>query len=123
MITITASDVSSAIRAAIKDRGPDYVDVNAAAGHVCEYLESDDQTPSCIVGYVLVFLGVNPAHLRDCDGDANEAIRRLEDQELIKIEARALNMLTVAQAVQDSKGTWFAAQSAATAVQWRMRQV
>lgn len=58
MLTITYQDALAALRAAVEEKGADYVYEKVGTGAVqCVYRTEDNQ-PSCIVGNVLVRLGV-----------------------------------------------------------------
>ncbi len=115
---ITVRRVTNAIRKAVREKGEDYVYEKVAIpqsiggfsdGSDCAYAVYDLATekpvaPSCIVGHVLVTLGVPLTRLSNMEGNNIYGIRG--DLLALGFPEEVLPALAEAQIVQDEGGTW-----------------
>lgn len=106
---LTAEVAREHLVAAIDKRGADYTypESEKLAGGMCAYLAYDEAGqptgPSCIVGDMLVQLGVEPQHIAPLEGkSADTVLRRLE----IEYEHGVDFALAEAQMAQDEGKPW-----------------
>lgn len=103
----TEEAVREALYAAVEEKGEGYIypDSEKDAGSMCLYLTYDEANnptgPSCIVGNVLLRLGVDPATLKDYEGQDGEDVA-----EAFGIDNRVAQALYSAQGAQDTGSTW-----------------
>jgi len=108
---IDAPEALELLERAMQAKGEDYVDPNAVMGEGCEYGDEFGH-PSCIVGHVFSYLGV------DVTTVSRGSVRAVVEQvgiighsgELIPdtpgFTYNALTVLDRAQSIQDGGGTW-----------------
>lgn len=113
MSTYTDEQVIAAARAAVEEKGADYVYPKVNTGE-CWY--SIDGAPSCIVGHV--FNRLNPevfpsiVEWEDMNGESGrvwevlDALERNEEIDPLALTERQRNALQVAQDLQDGGMTW-----------------
>ncbi|AGY47121.1 hypothetical protein CN1A_12 [Clavibacter phage CN1A] len=126
MKNINLNNVIELLEAAVDKKGREYVDPDALSHTRCSYAK--DGAPSCIVGHVLVDLGVPVEELTDSGlGEVSELFND-NDPYYVEIVSRvtatgpALEVLSKAQAVQDQQGTWGDALDSARRLQERRLQ-
>lgn len=108
MIELSYGEILDYARAAIAEKGDDYVYHASDGGSSCWYvhrLEGVD-TPGCIVGNILHQAGVPLNELARREGGLIGLLSSLEQAEILKVDSDTEIFLSVAQAVQDRKGTW-----------------
>lgn len=107
-MTLTWRQALEYLRAAVEERGEDYVYARSNQGRLsfCTY-ERGGQ-PSCIVGEVLHRAGVSIKQLKKLDMPGSSGIRNLAANGIlpIDVELEAVERLSVLQALQDSGETW-----------------
>lgn len=126
MIEVTVEQVKSAVKAALTEKGEDFLYVNPFGqpmrdeagyhtGASCFYVHGDVvQTPGCFVGNVLHRLGVSLEYLTGCEHmRAGAVIASLEVDNVLKMSFASRQMLVTIQSAQDSGKTWGEAVKAA----------
>lgn len=113
----------SLLRRAVEEKGDSYVYSFAgqsAPNCECVYAEEvlDDNgkcqyIPSCIVGHVLYYLGVDLDKAASQGGNVLNALEGLELDGILTYDHDAMVYLSIAQAAQDSGSPWGAAHRAA----------
>lgn len=99
---------------AVQEKGADYIDPSAVKANGCEYA-TDDGLPSCIVGHVFYYLGVDPSKVNNgsvrvvIDNGGIVALSGEYIDDSPTFSYGAVSVLQEAQIVQDTKGTWGAA--------------
>jgi hypothetical protein len=118
-VEITYEKALSAMRAAVADRGADYVypEKEKTTAGTCQYLTEDGKA-SCIVGDVLIRVGVPAESLpRWIPGERSSSIEavpnasslvgKLEKAAVVVLdESRTYTLLDTAQDEQDNGQTW-----------------
>lgn len=106
MQIITYEDALRALNEAVKDRGYDYVYPREKRGACYNVFEGK---PDCIVGWVLIHLGVPiewfEPDTRDND-DVADTCKNLLAQSMFEFTEDAKRLLADAQHDQDSGSTW-----------------
>ena len=104
-MTFTQEQTTTAIRAAVAKRGRNFVNDKEIDGiGTCQYVW--DGRPSCIVGNVMAYLGMDLDTLSNNEGDsAHAAFSQYFDYD-------TLWALNLAQEVQDKREPWGAALAA-----------
>jgi hypothetical protein len=114
---INAYEVGSRLAKAVRDKGGDYVYKDEYS--YCEYADSTNGEPRCIVGHALIGLGVafdspNTGVINGIIASYSVLKDLYQANPEIRLTNHAIVMLSAAQSVQDTGGTWEAAQSAAS---------
>lgn len=111
MIHIDLSQVEAFAKAALEEKGEDYVYEKvwseAHKNDICTYVqqnENGEQVPSCLVGNILHRAGVPLHQMQDADLTADDLIYRLKDIVTVTTEAR--RALRGMQGLQDVGNTW-----------------
>lgn len=117
-IEITLDKALKALDEAVAEKGREYVyPIEEQAAYACQYLTREGKA-SCIVGNVLLRLGV-PVEFLPQHGapgiDAASLLDVLRERGILTIESEAIALLEAAQAEQDNGTTW--GRSAHTAVE------
>lgn len=102
-IEITFDEAKSLIQRAIDEKGADYVYPEAWSIN-CRYFNGDG-SPSCIVGHVLHYAGVDGNDWYGTDNNESNVHNLAEDGVLALADATRI-LLGVAQARQDHGATW-----------------
>jgi len=120
MTTVTFNDIRDAVSRAVATRGPNYIYPATIDDHgtrVCQYWNTETDTPDCIVAWVFHRLGATRAQFSDCEGSgATMVMRRLQEDgwnfgdEFERISFYLSNL----QGLQDSGCTWGHASTIAT---------
>ena len=115
-IELTAEKAHELMREAVAEKGEDYVYESPLASGECAYLtyadpevpQEDPTGPSCIVGQVLVRVGVPLEILRGAEGfRPAKALAELADRGVIvDCPARVVSALNHAQIDQDTGKSW-----------------
>lgn len=111
MQNITYETVLRGLNEAVASKGHDYVDIDAKIAAACRNVRQQDgvDIPSCIVGTVLVWLGVPVEWFgeNDCKmtGVAPTLVY-LKDQGLLAFESSAVGLLSKVQELQDGAVPW-----------------
>lgn len=122
MINITVDSVTRGLRALVEEKGEDFVyqerQLTADSASRCVYVH--DGKPDCIVGQFLAAQGIPLERLEKADeacfnsgAPAAMLLGQLEDENLVQAESRAVEILRVAQSLQDLGRPWGAAVEAA----------
>jgi hypothetical protein len=99
-IDATEEAFTAAMRAAVAERGEDYVYPREERGYACVYTFNGE--PDCLIGLALFKMGVPITFLQDCDG-MNNALGVLLDLGFSRYVADAADW---AQSLQDKGHTW-----------------
>ena len=112
-ITITAAEARELLTRAVEEKGADYVYPRVDNPDGCLYFESN--APSCIVGHVLAYKGMEPF---EDDAEYNAStVHSLRHRMLFEVDNdRTFEALRTAQTRQDSGSTWGDALRAALSV-------
>jgi hypothetical protein len=97
------------LRRAVEDKGPEYIDPNSSEDGCVNMNKDEDGNlcPSCIVGHVLVYAGVDMEFLFKYNGEAADTCLLVNEYvEGFDITKEAVAVLRVAQQHQDSGKTW-----------------
>jgi hypothetical protein len=112
MIVLDEGDVVSGLRRAVSGKGAPYT---YPSGHVCVYATktSDGFDPQCLVGYALATLGVPLRLMFELGNQANAIfLASALSEHGFDLTPRAVQLLTVAQRIQDKGRSWGAALAA-----------
>ena len=113
MIEITYADALDGLKALVAEAGEDFIYSKRGAGDGysgrCFYVF--EGKPDCIVGKYLAKVGVSLDELKKADGrgfgePADALLDRLEFNDVITIEPKAIALLQEAQYHQDQGNTW-----------------
>lgn len=120
MIIIDSQRAMESLRKAVEGK-EDFVYKPAGFPGICMYLTSDDE-PSCLVGHVLVDLGVPKKVIREV-GNASpvSSITHSLERYGIRITNRAARLLQEGQGRQDRRETWLQALWAAESLMYGER--
>lgn len=103
-VRLDKSNVTKALKDAVKARGADYV-YGDHFGEQCEYVR--DQKPACLVGEVLATSFHIPIDvLSELETTADDVLYILRAEGLLVYTAEAQEMLTTAQGLQDTGTPW-----------------
>lgn len=127
MTHITKTAALRALKKAVDKKGADHiyerVDLRGVVSAACAYIDPDTRQPSCIVGHVLVDLGVDPDRLA-LPGINNLAFNQtLLERLSITASPAALVILRQAQYAQDCGEPWGDALAQARAAARRFKGV
>lgn len=110
MIELTYTTAVEILDGLVEEFGSDYVYTKSEFGK-CDYVR--DGEPSCIVGHVLVKVGVPIERLRQADTacfgggiGAGKLLIELEDEGTLKYDSYARVLLRQAQDAQDDSIEW-----------------
>lgn len=101
------------LKAAVVERGPDYVYEVIDSSDRCLYWHQEKNEPGCIVGLVLFNKGVTPDSLIDVDNEVATAARHLSSYKLMTatgetvwLSEKALDLFSRVQRFQDTGSPW-----------------
>lgn len=102
-ITITADEARELLTRAVEEKGADYIYPRVNNPDGCLYFEGN--APSCIVGHVLAYKGMEPF---EDEGELNAStVHSLRHHMLFEVDNdRTFEALRAAQTWQDSGETW-----------------
>lgn len=105
MIRIDQKLALELLRKVVEDKGAGWVDPNSADGTACQYVDIDTNTPSCIVGHVMVAAGLGAAEL-DYEDDVFGLAQQLRFKGTADLSGNAISVLMAAQSRQDHGDNW-----------------
>lgn len=105
MIHIDQKLALELLRKVVEDKGAGWVDPRTAAGLDCQYVDTATNTPSCIVGHVMVAAGLGVAEL-DYEDDVFGLAEQLRFKGAADLSGNAISVLMAAQIHQDNRGNW-----------------
>jgi hypothetical protein len=105
MKNITMEEVEWALRDVVAEYGEEYIYVPPKDG-LCRYLDKDPAgiKPACLVGHVLVRLGALVSELACQEGRSADALDY--GRMGLSLSSEAINVLYMAQEVQDEGRPW-----------------
>ena len=120
MLHITYDMALEALKAAVEEKGEDFVYEKPDDAATCAYLHVDENgdmtVPGCGVGNALLRLGVSAKFLEDYNEGygVGHLVRDADGRSQFTIDKKALALFFQFQTVQDNKGSWSLALSLAT---------
>jgi hypothetical protein len=111
MIRIRLERARKLLKQAVDTQGPDFV-YNSGGNGACDYLPTRrNRSTGCLIGVALGLAGVDVNRLGAGAVCALAPIWRAKD--IVQLDHKTTKYFTVAQAVQDTGGTWGEALEAA----------
>jgi len=109
-ITLTYDEAVSLLERAVAEKGADYVYPRAHRLAGCVYFEEETKAPSCIVGHVLAYKGVDPEpFIEDVNLNGDTVDSLLSDDEdpgFVNTDGRTKSLLSWVQHIQDNGKPW-----------------
>lgn len=90
---------------AVEARGTDYIDSTGSEGGTPRYFDSD-QSPSCLVGWVLDYLGIDKKMMIEVEAYNTTTVSKLVELEVLELDTYTNDMLTLLQELNDEGLVW-----------------